>query len=163
MGVSDQSTFDRETLSEFAPATQRLFRIYDRIDYESTNPHSHSRYTKNTEPIAWYLILTLADAVGERTPQRVFVSHQTSASRNGSHAVQNRYNDNDSIGTQSTNDELSVQVQIEQTSSVDYSLVYGQEDRRKPREVLDGKQGPVMGYQWELASAKSPTEGTNTV
>lgn len=73
-----------------------------------------------------------ADAAEERAHQGVFVSHQITAPRDGSLVVRNRFGSSMKDGTETTIGGLGVQVEIEQTASVDYSPVYGREDCRKP-------------------------------
>jgi hypothetical protein len=159
--------------SELAPLVpQRLLRIYGRMDYEPTNSHSYSWYIQNDQlAVCSHLTQTLADAAEDRAHQRIFVSHQISAPRDISQAMRNQFNSPTKGGTETTNDELDVQVQIEQAVMVDYDPVYGRESYRKPRVIWDKKQGATKGdklspteqNQWELASAKSIAEATDAV
>ena len=156
--------------SEPAPAPQRLVRIYGSMDYEPTNSYSHSRYVQNDQLTARHLIPTPADASEERTHRGIFVSHQISAPRDISHAMRNQFNASTKEGTDTTNDGLDVQVQIEQAVMVDYDPVYGREDYRKQRAIWDKKQAATNGDkppteqdQWELASVRSAAKSTDTV
>lgn len=136
------------------------------MDYEPTNPHPHSRYIQNNQLAARYLIPTLAEAA-EGAHQRIFVTHQISAPRDISNAMRNQFTKD---GTETTNDDLDVQVQIEQAVMVDYDPVYGQEDYRKPRVIWDKKKGGTKGEkpsgeqnQWELSSVKGVTKTPDSV
>lgn len=140
------------------------------MDYEPTDSHSHSRYVQRNQLAARRLILFFADAADERAHQRIFVTHQISAPRDISHAMRNQFNASTKEGTETTNDGLDVQVQIEQAVMVDYDPVYGQDDYRKPRVVWDKKHGASKGdkpateqNQWELASVKSVARTTDSV
>ena len=151
------------------PSPQRRLRLYDRMDYESTKSHSYPWYAQDDQVTARYLIPPLADAAEDHTHQRIFVTHQISTPRDISHAMRNQFHASTKEGTETTNDGLDVQVQIEQAVMVDYNPVYGREDYRKPRVIWDKKQGDTKGdnspteqNQWELTSVKSVAKTTDT-
>ena len=117
---------------------------------------------------ASHLILTLADIAEGRAHRGVFVSHQISAPRDGSHEM--RFNTSTRDGTETTTDVLDVQVQIEQTSAVDYNPSCGREDHRKTwaswdknKVATDGEEFPTVQDKWEFESVKSVAQTTNTV
>jgi hypothetical protein len=157
--------------SERAHVPQRLVRIYGRVDYEPTNPHSYPRYVQNDQLTAClYFISTLADTAEEHAHRGVFVTHQMSAPHDSSHALRNQFNSSTKDGVETTNDVLDVQVQIEQTSAVDYNPGYGREGYRKTWAIWDKKEGATKGEQfgteqskWEADSVTSVAKTTNTV
>ena len=142
------------------------------MDYVSTNSHPYSRYFKINQPIGCHLTQTLTEAAEERSHQRIFVTHQISTPRDISFAMRNQFNSPTKDGTETTNEELDVQVQIEQAVMVDYDRdpVYGRENYRKPRVIWDKKQGATNGdkppteqNQWELANVKNVAKTDDTV
>lgn len=149
---------------------QGLVRVYGCVDYESTNPHSHSRYAENNQVTTDYLT-PLSEAAEERAHQRIVVTHQLSAPRDITHAMRSQFN-GAKDGTETTPNELDVQVQIEQAVMVDYDPVYSRENYRKPRVIWDRKHSNAKGdgerssgeqNQWELSSVKSVAKTTDTV
>lgn len=135
------------------------------MDNESTNSHSYQWCVQSSQPKSCCLIPPHPEAAEERAHQRIFVTHQISAPRDISHAMRNQFNNHTKDETETTNDGLDVQVQIEQAVMVDYDPVYGREDYRKPRVIWDKKQGATKGdkpppeqNQWELASVKGDTK-----
>jgi len=137
------------------------------MDYESTNPHSHSRYDQGGRPTVYHLTPP-TDAAEERAHQRVLVSHQLSAPRDITNAMRTQFNGGKDGAETSTGD-LGVQVQIEQAVMVDYDpVVYGREDYRRPRVIWDRKRSAANGEsveqtQWELSSVRSVDKTTDTV
>lgn len=101
------------------------------MDYESTSSHSHSRYVQKNQLTACHLILALADAAEEH--RGAFVTFPNNGHREGSHLMQNQFHSLAKDETESTNSRLDVQIQIEQTLTVDNYPAYGREDHRNSR------------------------------
>lgn len=85
-----------------------------------------------------------------------------SSPRDITHAMRNQLNSTTKVGTDTTNVELDVQVQVERAVVVDYEARHGREYFQKPQRIWDRKQGTSRGErssgernQWELSSVNS--------
>ena len=112
---------------------------------------------------------TRADAVVGHTHQRVFVSHQMSAPRDASQAMRSQTACSVKDGAATTTSALDVQVQIEQTTTVDYDPVYGREeyrrlwDRKLSASPEGGDGSSTEQIQWDPAGVRSVANNVEMV
>jgi len=95
------------------------------MDYEPKNSHSHSWYDEGHElsAVNSYSNSDLAEAAGERAHQSVSLACRMSTPPDTTSAMRNRFNSFTKRGTETGSGGVDVEVQIEKTSTVDYSPV----------------------------------------
>lgn len=103
------------------------------------------------------ILIHIHEAAEEHNRRRIFVSHQASAPRDVSYAMRNQFSSSTKEGTQTINEPIDVQVQIEQAVTVDYDPVYSREEHQGEKPATDPNQ------QWELSSVTSGAQSTHLV